>query len=125
GATPESPGRGQFQRGGAGRGGAFQNLNLVQNADAPAESDSAPMPGAQENQSDANEAFLVNGSLSTGVQPQQGDGFGMGGPFGFGFGGPGGPGGPGGFPGGPGGAPGFPGQPGGVPGFGDIAVAVP
>jgi hypothetical protein len=109
-------GQGAYGQGG-GRG-AFQNLNLVQNAEAANEPDSAPMPGAQENQSDANEAFLVNGSLSQGVQPQRGDGFGMGGPFGFGPGGPGGPGGfgPGGF--GPGGPPGIPGA-NGAPGFGD------
>ena len=117
GATP--PARGQYPRNSQGGGrGAFQNLNLVQNADAPVESDSAPMPGAAENQTDANEAFLVNGSLSQGVQPQQGDGFGMGGPFGFGQGGPGGPG----FPGGPG-APGFPAP--GAPGFGDAAGGPP
>ena len=41
--------------------------------------------------SGSNEAFLVNGSLSQGVQAQAGDNFGLGGPAAFGPGGPGGP----------------------------------
>src|SRR5207237_10553018 len=77
----------------------FQNLSLVQNGETPIEGDLAQMPETQaENGGGANEAFLVNGSLSQGVQAQAGDGFGMGGPGGFGFG----PGGPGAGLGGPG-----------------------
>jgi hypothetical protein len=47
-------------------------------------------PNAPDTAGGANQAFLVNGSLSQGVQAQAGDGQGMGGAFGFGPGGPGG-----------------------------------
>ncbi|MEP6713994.1 MAG: carboxypeptidase-like regulatory domain-containing protein, partial [Terriglobia bacterium] len=110
---------------GAGRGG-FQNLNLVQNGAAAPDSDllapNAPGGGVDiATGGGANEAFLVNGSISQAVEAQAGDGIGMGGPGGFGgggFGGPGGFGGQGGLPG-----QGFnDGAPGGLPG-GDGAGA--
>jgi hypothetical protein len=89
----------------------------------------APPPdlGGQFNPDSSNESFLVNGTLSRGLQTTQADfvpefgpgGFPPGGPGGFGPGVPGGPGGPGdqnaqggfgpGGPGGPGGARGGPG----------------
>ena len=80
---------------GQGRGGrpGFQNLDLVQNADALETPDAVPSGASDDAVSGASEAFLVNGSLSQGVQPQSGDAFGLGGPGPFGFGGPGGPGG--------------------------------
>ncbi len=142
------PGRGGFG-GAAGRGGpnsaagngrggnaGFQNLSLVQNGEAALDSgDTAG--GAPEDASGSNEAFLVNGSLSQGVQAQPGDNFGLGGPGAFGPGGPGGPGGganpfgdgadgapslaagqPGGGPGGGGGGPGGGGGRGGFGGGG-------
>src|ERR1700744_216477 len=135
GGSNGGPGRGGF--GGAGRGGpnnaaangrggngGFQNLSLVQNGEAAL--DSGDVAGSTpEDASGSNEAFLVNGSLSQGVQAQAGDNFGLGGPAAFGPGGPGGPGGganpfgdgadgapslaaghPGGGPGGGGGGPG-------------------
>ncbi len=157
--APGGPGRGGFGRGGGqggpgrggfggpggqggGRGGTqqnaqaggrggFQSLSLVQNGDLAVESDIAPAgPGGAALGADANEALLVNGSISQAVQSQPGDGMGMGGPGGFGPGGPGGFGGPGGLggpdgfggfnqgdgQGGPGGAPGGPGGPGGFGG---------
>ncbi|HTA71769.1 MAG TPA: carboxypeptidase regulatory-like domain-containing protein [Bryobacteraceae bacterium] len=118
-------------------GGGFQSLDVnAQDAGAlPAETEpaTAGLNGSDLNQS-ASEAFVVNGSVSNGVNaPQQNDwmgfgpgGFGQGGPGGFGPGGPSGPGangfgvnGPGG-PGaqtGPGPGPGG-GGPGGGGGFG-------
>ncbi|HXA64831.1 MAG TPA: carboxypeptidase regulatory-like domain-containing protein [Bryobacteraceae bacterium] len=134
------PGRGG-QGGNAGRpsiqqslaGGGFQRLDVnAQNAaalEAEAEPAAAGANMSDLNQS-ASEAFVVNGSVSNGVNaPQQNDwlGFGPGGPGGMGPGGFNGPGGPGanGFgvngPGGPGaqvaGGPG-PGPGGGGPGGG-------
>jgi len=85
-----------------GRGGGFQNLSLVQNGDTPGP-DSEVAPGSLggiDTNSGGNDALIISGTLSSGVQAQQGDGQGMGGPGGFGFGGPGGPGGIGGFGGG-------------------------
>ncbi|HVW85224.1 MAG TPA: hypothetical protein VHB50_11115, partial [Bryobacteraceae bacterium] len=136
-------GTGRGGPGGPGRGGqgqqgqnaqaetGFQNLSLLQSAGVQADGEVAPgAPGGVDaTAAGANEAFLVNGSISQDVQSRPGDGFGMGGPGGLGFGGPGGPGGPGELggagladngPGGPGGAfgggRGGPGGPGG--GFG-------
>jgi hypothetical protein len=95
------PGRGGQQTAGAGRGGSatgtgggFQNLSLIQNGDnAIPNGDVEPsLGGSPDDAGGANEAFLVNGSLSQGVQSQPNDGFGLGGP-GLGAGGPGGPGG--------------------------------
>ena len=96
-------------------GGGFQRLDVnAQDAgslQAEAEPSTPGMNPSDLNQS-ASEAFVVNGSVSNGVNaPQQNDwlGFGPGGPGGLGPGGFGGPGGPGvnGFgvngPGGPGG----------------------
>ncbi len=96
------PGRGGFG-GAAGRGGpnnaaangrggnaGFQNLSLVQNGEAALDSGDIA-GGTPEDASGSNEAFLVNGSLSQGVQAQPGDNFGLGGPAAFGPGGPGGP----------------------------------
>ena len=106
--------------GGRGGTGGFQNLSLVPNGTTPS-TDSEVAPGSfggADVSAGANEALTISGSLSSGVQAQQGDGQGMGGPQGFGFGGPGGPG--GGF-----GGPGFDGGPaggqdgaGGLPGAG-------
>jgi hypothetical protein len=75
------PGRGGFPQPGAGaRGGGaqapggrggFQNLNLVQNTEPSpdANEEIAPSPtGAPDDATGSNEAFLVNGSLSQGVQ---------------------------------------------------------
>jgi hypothetical protein len=78
----------------------FQSLNLVEDADAPQASDAplAMLAGPDGTAPSSGDAFTVNGTLSSGVQAQAGDGFG-GGPGGFGFG----PGGPGGDFGGPGG----------------------
>jgi trimeric autotransporter adhesin len=108
------PGRGGFGgagRGGFGRGGqanaagaqganqpaanpGFQNLSLLQNGDsAPVDADAVPGAIGALGTSDgagANEAFLVNGSLSQGVAPQPGDFIGLGGPGAF-FGQGGGP----------------------------------
>lgn len=78
---------------GRGGGRGFQNLNLVQNGDALEAGDVVPsFNGENEDAGGANAAFLVNGSLSQGVQAQPGDNFGLGGPGGFGPGGFGGPG---------------------------------
>jgi trimeric autotransporter adhesin len=63
-------------------------LNLLQNGDTPADSEVAPGAGGATDSAGANEAFLVNGSLSQGLTPQPGDGFGLGPPGGFGLGGP-------------------------------------
>ncbi len=103
--TGNEPGRGGFGRGGPAARTAngtaanaqaanqgFQNLSLLQNGDNQIDSDLAP--GANPTDATgANEAFLVNGSLSQGVQAQPGDNFGLGGPGGFGRGGFEGPGG--------------------------------
>ncbi|HTA44423.1 MAG TPA: TonB-dependent receptor [Bryobacteraceae bacterium] len=79
---------------GNGRGGGrgFQNLSLIQNGDnALAADDVIPsLNGATEDAGGATEAFLVNGSLSQGVQAQAGDNVGLGGFGDFGRGGPGG-----------------------------------
>ncbi len=100
------PGRGGFAgAGGAGQGGTqnnaanptggrgFQNLSLIQNGDNSLEAgDVVPsLNGGTDDAGGANAAFLVNGSLSEGVQAQAGDNIGLGGP-GFGPGGFGGPG---------------------------------
>ena len=110
------PGRGGFgQAQGQGRGAApggqgspaaqagnapnqnqgFQNLSLVQNGDNPLQTESADIVGGAD-ASGANEAFLVNGTLSEGVVAQRNDNFGLGpggfGPAAFIAGGPGGPG---------------------------------
>jgi len=71
--------------GGRGGGRGFQNLSLIQNGDNALDSgDIAPsLNGAAEDPSGSNEAFLVNGSLSQGVQAQANDNFGLGGPGGF------------------------------------------
>jgi hypothetical protein len=112
-------------------GGAFQRLDVnAQDAgslQAEAEPSAPGLNPSDLNQS-ASEAFVVNGSVSNGVNaPQQNDwlGFGPGGPGGLGPGGFGGPGGPGanGFgvngPGGPGAQTGpGPGPGGGGPGGG-------
>ena len=111
-AGRRGPGRGGFQRGDFGRGGlpaggrggaaaagagpgrggpaGYQNLSLVENTDEPGQTADAA-PGATFSADDAtgaNEAFLVNGSLSQGVEARPNDAFGLGGP---GFFGPGGP----------------------------------
>src|SRR5579883_839182 len=111
---------------GRGRGG-FQNLSLVGNGEPVEDGQIEPVPGSTDaNAGNASEAFVLNGSLSQGVQAQPGDGMGMGGPGGFGPGGAGGFG-PGGFgPGGqniafgeaPGGGPGGGGPGAGSPGGG-------
>ncbi|MDQ1469185.1 MAG: hypothetical protein QOJ99_665 [Bryobacterales bacterium] len=106
---------------GPNRGG-FQNLSLVQNGEA-ASTDSEVAPGSLGSvdvNSGANEALIISGSLSSAVQTQQGDGLGMGGPQGFGFGGPGGIAGPADFGQRLDGGPGGPGQDGagGLPGAG-------
>jgi trimeric autotransporter adhesin len=133
------PGRGGFGRGGQAAQGAqtangpangqptqgFQNLNLLQNGDNQLDSELAPGASPTDT-TGANEAFLVNGSLSQGVQAQPGDNFGLGGPGGFGRGGFDGAGGAAGNPFAPqngaavtdGGAPGFGGPGGGGPGGG-------
>ncbi|MEZ5402779.1 MAG: TonB-dependent receptor [Bryobacteraceae bacterium] len=144
GSTSQGPMRpGQMRQGqmpaGAQRPGqqGFERLALnqtVQNEVLSAiESQISAPRDLQPLRQDANESFLVNGSVSRGLQiepegPQFGPGFGgPGGPGGFG--GPGGPGGPGGFAqaGGPEGAggglagrggPGGGGGPGGPGGFG-------
>ena len=116
-----------------GRPGGFQNVTLNQTTDSQlaaalaAEPSNAPAPES----TNANEAFLVNGSLSRGIEaPQQDDSFGDRGRSDFGRGGqPGDPnsgvpsvfgGVQGGGPGGPGGGPpgGFGGGRGGGGGFG-------
>lgn len=126
-ATGQQP---NSQRPAAGRGAAtsnrtpngFRNLNVNQAEDAEAIAASQSTPGASANTADANEAFLMNGTLDRGLQQSQqfdamaqnrtgwdqqpslfgqtqpgtpGGGF-QGGPGG-GFGGPGGFGGGGGF----------------------------
>ncbi len=78
---------------GPGRGGpAFRNLNLIPNGDnSPNAGEVEPSPsGTVEDASGSNEAFLLNGSLSQGVQGQPGDNLGLGGGLGaFGIGGQG------------------------------------
>lgn len=127
------PGRGGFGRSGLSQGGqaangpanaqaanqGFQNLSLQQNGDSQIDSEIAP-GAVPADTTGANEAFLVNGSLSQGVVAQPGDIVGLGGPGGFGpngFGGPGGAGNPFAAQNGgaatDGGAPGFGGQGGG------------
>ena len=75
----------------------FQNLSLLQNGDNPIAdtNDNEIAPGAEgpADPNGANAAFLLNGSLSPGVQAQANDNIGLGGPGGFGPGGFGGPGG--------------------------------
>jgi hypothetical protein len=83
---------------GQNRPNGFQNLNLLQNGDIAEDADATAIPGNPADAAGSNEAFLVNGSLSQGVQAQNGDGVGMGGPGGLG------PGGPNAFNGPPGGA---------------------
>ncbi len=110
-ANGNGPGRGGFRgpgRGGPGRGGfgqragganasangpgnnaapdaGFQNLSLLQNGDDQTsllgDGEIAPGFGGATDTNGANEAFLVNGSVSQGVLPQPGDfaGFGRGG----------------------------------------------
>lgn len=80
---------------GRGGGRGFQNLNLVQNSTDTLQADDVlpSLNGAADDANGANEAFLVNGSLSQGVQAQPGDEVGFGGRGGFGAGGPEGPGG--------------------------------
>jgi hypothetical protein len=121
------PGRGGFGRG-VGPGTppntqsstqqpqAFQNLNLQQNGETQLESDVAPGTEGAVDTNGANQAFLVNGSVSQGVVAQPGDAFGLGGPAAFvpGLGPAGNPFGTGdqtlaGAPGGDGGAPLLPG----------------
>ena len=59
----------------------FQNLNLLQNGDNPRSTTRLlPERKARWIPSGANEAFLVNGSLSQGVLAQPGDAIGLGGP---------------------------------------------
>ena len=123
-AAPQQAANGTTATPGPGRGGRnapngqFQNLSLLENGDNPpgVQAEEVSPGGAGSTDSgDANAAFLVNGSLSQGVAPQPGDGFGLGaGGFGGGgFGGPGGPGGPNVF-----GGPATPGVPGvEAPGF--------
>ena len=132
GASRVGPGRGGPNQNGPGGGrGGFQNLANQTDAQIDAAMAANGEVPAGASQDSANEAFLVNGSLTQGLQstgaPQFGDGrFGPGGPGGFG--GPGGDGaappgmaagGQGGFGGGPGGGPGgFGGAGGGRGGFG-------
>lgn len=85
---------GQQQNAAAGNGRGFQNLNLIQNGDNSLDAgDVVPsLNGQTDDSGGANAAFLVNGSLSQGVQAQPGDNIGLGGRGGFGpdgFGGPG------------------------------------
>ena len=114
---------------GPGRGGqGFRNLNLVPNADnSLTAGEVEPSPsGTPEDAGGSNEAFLLNGSLSQGVQAQPGDAVGLNGPGAFGIGGFGGPGNPFGNPNGPGvangGLPTLGGAPGGGPGGGGAFV---
>src|ERR1019366_7922266 len=100
-STMPGPGRGGFNgqaraggpgRGGFGRQGAngaantpagqqgFQSLSLQQNGEGVTDTDAAGLGGADT--SGANEAFLVNGTVSQGVVAQPGDAFGIG-PGGF------------------------------------------
>ena len=79
------PGRGgQFARrnpngqtpSGGGRGG-FQNLSLIGNGEPAEDGQIEPVPGTTDaNAGNASEAFVLNGSLSEGVQTQPGDGLG-------------------------------------------------
>src|SRR5262245_19273526 len=135
---PSRNGRARAARSGSGRSGqngeeqnqrGFQNLNLNDTAESQAmaalEGQFRPDAGSPEGGAGAAESFLVNGSLSTGLDApgQRGsfdyyrrDEFGRG--FGEGFGRPGRPGGPAGergFGGGPGGDGGGPPQFGGGP----------
>jgi len=89
------PGRGGFRRGAQAANGqannqapgaanqGFQNLSLLQNGDNLGDNELAPGAGPTDT-TGANEAFLVNGSLSQGVQAQAGDNVGLGGPGAFG-----------------------------------------
>ena len=109
---PNFSGRGRGGQGGNGArpsiqqslaGGGFQPLDVnAQDAGAlPAEAEPVASLNPGDLNQSASEAFVVNGSVSNGVNaPQQNDwmGFGPGGPGGLGpggFNGPGGPGGPG------------------------------
>ena len=100
-ATRRGLGRGGYGRGGGqqaaaagaagpGMGAAgYQSLSLVQNGDnSVPDADVEPSPGGGgDDAGGANQAFLVNGSVSQGVQAQANDGFGLGAPGGFGPGG--------------------------------------
>ncbi len=109
GAQPAAGGRGAAAAGGrggqgGGRGG-FQSLSLTTNGDVLASDAPASVVGGDTGGgAGAGDAFTINGTVSSGVQAQPGDGFGGGpGGFGFGAGGPGGIGGDFGGQGGPGG----------------------
>jgi hypothetical protein len=92
-------GRAGAQQAEAGQGTGFQNLDLIQNGGNSLDAGLAPESGTDiTGAGGANEAFLVNGSLSQGVLAQPGDGQGMGGGLGFGPGGPAGLGGQAGNP---------------------------
>ena len=120
---------GQGARGAAGQtgrpgAGGFQRLELQQTAqggELQAALNAAEAPPQQDLSQNANESFLVNGSVSSGLTSpdRMDDSFGRMSEFRDGFGGPGGPGGPGGGDGGGpgGGGRGGPGGPGGG-GFG-------
>jgi hypothetical protein len=99
GGPPQGGGPGGAQQVGVGQNGGqngqgsgFQNLSLVQNGDNPLDAGIVPDNGAADatGAGGADQAFLVNGSLSQGVLAQPGDGQGLGGGLGFGPGGPGG-----------------------------------
>src|SRR5207253_172870 len=105
-AKPGAPAQSASGRGRQGQGG-FRNLSLNDTADGQAMAaleNQRPDQGVTEGGAGGTESFLVNGSLSTGLDApgQQGpfDYYRREGdpnrPFGEGFGGPGGPGGPGG-----------------------------
>ena len=109
GAQAAAGGRGAAAAGGrggqgGGRGG-FQSLSLTTNGDVLASDAPASVLGGDTGGgAGAGDAFTINGTVSSGVQAQPGDGFGGGpGGFGFGAGGPGGIGGDFGGQGGPGG----------------------
>jgi hypothetical protein len=96
-ANGRGGGRGAQAQNARGGGGGFQNLSLVQNEDSPVASDApaGSLGSADAGGTASGDAFTVNGTVSQGVMAQAGDGMGMGGDRGFGFG-PGGPGGLGG-----------------------------
>ncbi len=109
--------------GGPGGPGGFQRVGVVQGQDVDAQIDAAsaipPPPSATPGSDNANESFLLNGSLSAGLDSGLQRGaidFGGGPPGAGGFGGPGG----GGFPGG-GGPDGGTGAGANPPGFGGAA----
>ena len=112
GAGPAGGGRGNWNGGrpslrqGAQQGGGFQRLDVNQSGEAGLDSgsgESAAVTGTGD-VTQSSDAYVVNGSVNSGLNmPQQND---------WGFGGPGGPGGPGGMNGM--GGPGGPGGPGGM-----------